>query len=142
MGNISNYEDILSMKHPTSQKHPRMPAADRAAQFSPFAALTGFGEAITESGRLTGRRTEPDEYEKEALDQKLALLAEKLRTTKEVEAVFLCFQEDERKEGGEYRSVKGIVKRVDDYYRLIRLVDGINLPIDDIVEITMKENAD
>lgn len=72
------YDDIIHLPHPVSEKHPRMPMLDRAAQFSPFAALTGYEEAIYETGRLTEEKTDLGEEEKAILDRKQRLLLEKL----------------------------------------------------------------
>ena len=78
------YDDILHLPHPTSKRHPRMPIADRAAQFSPFAALTGHGAAIEETARVTDRRIELDEDAKEQLDQTLQLLLERIDEQPEI----------------------------------------------------------
>ena len=89
------YDDIIDLPHPTSVRHPRMPMADRAAQFSPFAALVGHGAAIRETARLTDRKIELTEEEKAVLDDKLCLLLDTGG-----EAVFTYFLPDEKKDGG------------------------------------------
>lgn len=131
--NNRRYDDIISLPHHVSAKHPSMPAADRAAQFAPFAALTGFGAAITETGRLTDEKAELDEYEKAALNEKLSVIAERL--DEHPTAAITFFQPDEKKSGGAYVTVTGAVKKIDEYKRRVVLTDGKAIPIDDIMDI-------
>lgn len=128
------YDDIINLPHHTSQKHPRMPVSDRAAQFSPFAALTGHGDAIKESARLTDERIEPDEQSREVLDEKLRLLYENADNSNAVTVTY--FVPDERKTGGAYIAVTGCVKKIDTYSREIVMSDGIKIPIEDILDIS------
>lgn len=127
------YDDIIDLPHPTSTKHPRMPASDRAAQFSPFAALTGHEAAIRETARLTDRRVELDEDEKAELDVRLRVLADHLPERPEVRITY--FQADRRKEGGSYETAVGAVKKLDEVERAVVMTDGRRIPIDDIYEI-------
>ncbi len=129
----SAYDDIIHLPHHVSQTRPRMSAADRAAQFSPFAALTGYGAAVTEAGRLTDQRIELTESEKEALNERLLLLREQLAEQPEVTITY--FQPDEKKTGGAYVSATGPVKKIDEYERAVLLCGGEKVPIDDIAEI-------
>lgn len=124
------YDDIIDLPRPTSSKHPRMSLSDRAAQFSPFAALSGHEAAIRETARLTDRRIELDEDVKVELDRKLRLVAEHLAERPRVSITF--FEADVRKEGGSYRTVTGPIKRIDDVRRLVIMGDGWEIPIDDI----------
>lgn len=124
------YDDIIGLPHPTSAKHPRMPMADRAAQFSPFAALAGHGAAIQETARLTDQKIELTEDEKAVLDEKLRLLADTGG-----EAVFTYFLPDERKSGGAYVTVSGGLKKIDLLKHRIILTDGMVIPIGDILDI-------
>ena len=124
------YDDIIDLPHPTSAKHPRMPMADRAAQFSPFAALVGHGAAIQETARLTDRKIELTEEEKAVLDEKLCLLLDTGR-----EAVFTYFRPDERKDGGAYVTAEGSIKKLDLPGRRVILTCGIIIPVEDIIEI-------
>lgn len=126
-----NYEDIIHLPHPTSKRHPRMTMINRAAQFSPFAALTGYDDAVKETARLTTSRIELDEYEKAELDGRLQMLREDIGNDKEV--AFTYFVPDERKEGGSYVTVIGCVKKMDDYERQIILKDGRKIPFDEII---------
>lgn len=127
------YDDIINLPHATSAKHPRMDLIDRAAQFSPFAALTGYDAAIKETGRLTDRRIELDENEKAILNEKIQIIME--ANDEKVEVTFTFYQPDERKEGGAYVTVTGKVKKLDVYERAIILTDSTHIPIDDIYEI-------
>ena len=124
------YDDIINLPHPTSAKHPRMSMAARAAQFSPFAALVGHGAAIRETARLTDRKIELTEEEKEVLDEKLWLLND---TGKE--ALFTYFLPDGKKDGGAYVTAAGSIERLDPLERQIILTGGAVIPIEDILEI-------
>ena len=127
------YDDIIRLPHPDSPKHPRMPLYDRAAQFSPFAALTGHSAAIAETGRLTDRRVELDEYEMTRVDAELQCLQELLpgRPT----ASITHFVPDERKNGGSYQTVTGEVKRIDAVNGVIQMTDWQCIPIADVFSI-------
>ncbi|MDE6590290.1 MAG: YolD-like family protein [Oscillospiraceae bacterium] len=124
------YDDIIHLPHPTSARHPRMPMIDRAAQFTPFQALTGYGEAIQETARITGEKAELTEDEKAVLDEKLRHL-----TDTGAEAVFTYFQADAKKNGGAYTTVLGTIKNLDPLEGRLVLTDGTAIPIDDILEI-------
>ena len=127
------YDDLLHLPHHVSEKHPQMSVHDRAAQFSPFAALTGYEVAVQETARLTDRRIELDEGEKAAIDQRLTLVQERLPVPTEVTITY--FLPDKKKAGGAYVSVSGTVKRIDDYERMVILRNGTSIPIDDILHI-------
>ena len=123
---MKKYEDIIGLSRPVSKKHPPMSRENRAAQFAPFAALTGFEGAIKETARVTGEKIELDETQKTFLDEKLkVLLREK------TPALFTYFQKDEQKEGGAYITVSGIVKKTDAYTHKIGLEDGTGICADD-----------
>lgn len=125
------YEDIIHLSRPVSGRHARMSMIDRGAQFSPFAALVGYEAVIRETARLTEENTELDDGAKEMMNRKLAYLAQHPMVT----AVFLCFREDERKEGGSFVPVSGRVKKLDPYRRMVVLADGTELPVDSIRRI-------
>lgn len=131
---INSYEDIIHLEHPTCRHHQQMSAADRAAQFSPFAALSGFDGAIKETARLTTQRIELDVDARELLDEKLRIVREQLGSQREVEFTF--YQPDGLKAGGAYVSIRGIVKRIDEYEHVIILQDDIWIPIEEIVAIS------
>ncbi len=124
------YDDIINLPHPTSARHPRMSLADRAAIFSPFAALVGHGAAIEETARLTDQKIELTEEEKTLLDEKLRLLLETGRA-----GAFTWFLPDERKDGGAYVTIVGAVKKIDPLKGQVILTDRTAIPIEDILEI-------
>lgn len=131
------YDDIIHLPHPASARHPRMPMADRAAQFSPFAALSGHGAAIEETARLTDRKIELTEDEKNLLDEKLRLLLETGG-----EGVFTYYLPDERKDGGAYVTAEGAVKKVDPLEGRVVFANGTVIPIEDILEIEVQAPPD
>lgn len=130
---MKGYEDIINLPHHISPTRQQMPMSDRAAQFSPFAALTGYDAAIKETGRLTDERIELDVEALSALDMKYQLLMEALDEAPEVTITY--FQPDERKAGGKYLTATGAVKKVDDFERRITMQDGTKIPMDDILSI-------
>ena len=130
---IEPYDDIIRLPHHISAVRPQMPMTDRAAQFSPFAAITGLDDAIWETGRLTDERIEMDEDARNILNMKFLILLDHLDDRPEV--TFTCFQPDARKAGGAYIKVTGVVKKVDDGERKIVMQDGAKLPMDDIYDI-------
>lgn len=134
------YEDIVDLPHPVSKIHPPMALQDRAAQFSPFAALTGHEEAIQETARLTDIQIELDEDTKILLNEKLQVVQDRWKVAKEnaqpgVQVCLTYFLPDERKAGGEYVTRSGVVKKVDDFQRSILLEDGTIVPMWRIKEI-------
>lgn len=128
---MSNYDDIIELPHHVSKKHPQMSLYNRAAQFSPFAALTGYGDIIDETGRETSSRIELDEYEKENINN----LLEYLNDNKNVEATYTYFVKDNLKRGGEYLQVTSSIKRVDEINHELIMKDGNLIPIEDILQI-------
>lgn len=131
--NNHKYDDIIDLPHHVSATRPRMSMIDRAAQFSPFAALTGYDAAIKETGRLTDRRIELSEDERIVLDRKQQILLDHICDRPEVTITY--FVPDERKSGGAYVTVTGQVKKVDEFERLLILTDGTKIPLDDILDI-------
>ena len=127
------YDEIMGLPHHVSKTRPQMPMSDRAAQFAPFAALTGYDAAIKETGRLTDERIELDVEALSALDMKYQLLMEALDEAPEVTITY--FQPDERKAGGKYVSAVGAVKKIDDFERRIAMQDGAKIPMDDVLSI-------
>ena len=127
------YAGIMNLPHHVSPTRPQMPISDRAAQFSPFAALTGHSAAIAETGRLTDQRMELDEYEMARVDAELQRLQELLpgRPT----ASITYFVPDERKNGGSYQTVTGEVKRIDAVNGVIQMTDRQCIPIADVFSI-------
>lgn len=130
---INPYDDIINLPHHTSASRPHMSAHDRAAQFSPFAALTGYDAAITEAGRLTDKKVELDEYRKADLNERLCKIQDRMDEQPEVSITY--FQPDKKKSGGAYITVTGRVKKIDAYERTMIMQDDTKIPIDDIFEI-------
>lgn len=131
--NNHKYDDIIGLPHHVSATRPRMSMIDRAAQFSRFQALTGYGAAIQETGRLTDRKIELSEDERIVLDMKQQILLDNIRECPDVSITY--FIPDERKAGGSYVTVTGNVKKIDDYQRLLILTDRAQIPLDEIVDI-------
>ena len=127
------YDDIIHLPHHVSATHPHMAAIDRAAQFSPFAALTGYDAAIKETARLTDKRVELDESMKEALSNNLQMIADRLKEHPEIAITY--FQPDAKKNGGAYVTVINTVKKIDVYERIVIMTDGIVIPVDEIISI-------
>ena len=131
--NNDQYNDIIDLPHHVSATRPRMVMIDRAAQFSPFAALTGYDVAIKETGRLTERRIELSEDERTSLDRKQQFLIGRISAKPEISVTY--FVPDKRKDGGAYTTVTGEVKKVDDHLRLLIFQNGTKIPIDDIISM-------
>ena len=127
------YDDIIHLPHHVSALHPQMPLRDRAAQFSPFAALVGYEEAIDETARYTEARPELDESRKLVLDGRLQLLEERLAERPEI--TVLRFEPDGRKPGGALRELTGPALRLDRYARTLTLQGVPPIPIDDILDL-------
>jgi len=125
------YDDIIHLPHHVSKTHPHMPIADRAAQFSPFAALTGHHEAIKEAGRMTSQKISLDENAKSILDQKLQMILE--RPSQEITLTY--FLPDPQKDGGAYIDYTGVIKKADTQKRLLIMEDHTAIPIDDIIDL-------
>ena len=132
------YDDIIDLPHHVSTTRPHMSRLDRAAQFAPFAALTGYGAAIKETARLTDERAELGESELMELNAGIHMLMECIDEHPQVEITY--FKPDERKDGGAYLTVKSRAKRLNEYERFILLDDGMEIPFDDIYKIEFNEH--
>ena len=133
---MNNYDDIINLPHPEPKNHIRMSIESRSAQFAPFAALTGHNDAIKETERLTTKRIELSDNDKELINNKL-LLIDKLKCEKPL-ITFTYFIYDNKKNGGKYVNITGIVKRIDLINSIIYLTNNVNIPIEEILDI----NAD
>lgn len=140
-GNVKSdpYADIRNLPHHESKVHPRMPRANRAAQFMPFSALSGYEEAVQETARQTEPFRELDEDSRRRLDETLQIIQRHLGMHQEISVVIACFVPDKDKDGGSYQEYSGLVKRVDAYRRRILLQDGMALPVDHISDIRLEE---
>jgi hypothetical protein len=127
------YDDIINLPHHVSTTHPHMTAIDRAAQFSPFAALTGYDAAIKETARLNDERVKLDEYMKDALNDRLQIIADRIKEHPEIAITY--FQPDMKKNGGAYVTAISTAKKIDNYERVVVMTDGTAIPIDEIISI-------
>lgn len=132
---MSRYDDIIHLPHHVSEKRARMPLADRAAQFSPFAALTGYDGVIAEAGRLTQRFVDLDETAIGELDLELRRIAEHIQTQPLVTVTW--FVPDNTKDGGSYRTVTAQVKKLDTTERLLLFTDRTEVPFYQITELQL-----
>ena len=130
---MGNYDDIIDLPHHVSSTRPRMPMIDRAAQFQPFRALTGYEDAVRETARLTDRRKELTEEEKARLDAALQRLMDSISSRPQVSVTW--FQPDKRKAGGAYVTTTGRLKKIDDLEGVLILLGGERIVIEDILDI-------
>lgn len=130
------YDSIINLPHHVSSKHPPMPMGDRAAQFSPFAALTGHEAAVKETARLTESKVDLSEDAKGYLSEQLNLIQARLAEAPQVSITY--FVPDAKKAGGAYVTYTGIVKKIDEFERTVVMHDKTVVSIDDILEIEMQ----
>ena len=127
---IHNYDDIINMPRHISSKHPQMKIIDRAAQYAPFAALTGHKESIDEASRITDSKKELDENQKEILNNKLNYILLNLDKLFEIKITY--FQADLKKSGGKYITVLANIKKIDEYNKVLVLNNGMKIKLDDL----------
>jgi len=130
---MNSYDDIINLPHHVSTKRPQMSRIDRAAQFAPFAALTGHDEAIKETARLTDERIELDESTLSILNDKIQIILDNLDIAPEVTVTY--FKPDNKKFGGAYINHTGVVKRIDDFEKTVIFTDKVIIQIEDILDI-------
>lgn len=129
------YDDIINMPHHVSKTRARMPRRNRAAQFAPFAALTGYEDAIDESARLTDAKAELCEDEAEELNKKIKLLRARIASEPYCEITY--FVSDKHKSGGKYITFAGNVRFIEEVTRQIVFCGGMRIPLDDIIKISL-----
>lgn len=129
----NRYADIINLPHHVSKTSPQMSLIDRAAQFSPFAALTGYDDAVKETARLTDDKTELYEDTMELLSVKLRMIQERLPDCPQIQITY--FKPDARKAGGAYITKTGSVKKVDEYERFVVMQDETRISFEEIVSI-------
>ena len=127
------YDEIIDLPHHVSKTRPQMPMSDRAAQFSPFAALTGYDSAIKETGRLTDEKIELGEESLTALNARYQMLMDVLAEGPEVGITY--FKPDERKAGGAYVTITGAIRKIDDFEQIIIMQDGTRIPMGDVLSL-------
>jgi len=130
---ISIYEDIINLPHHVSPNRQPMSREERAAQFSPFAALTGYESAVQETARLTQSQRELDRDSRELLDMKQRLLNQFTEDHPEIKVIY--FRQDKRKAGGAYLEIQGRLKKIDPHQRLLLLMEGEAISLDNILDI-------
>ena len=135
---MGKYDDIMGLPHHQSDRRPHMSLQNRAAQFSPFAALTGYEAAIAEAGRLTEEFRELSEESRAVLDETLRILEEKKGERPEIGVRY--FQPDERKDGGAYREIKGLFRKVDAVKNALILEKAEDMP--ELLEIPLEYVTD
>lgn len=133
MNDDHKYDDIIYLPNPTSEKHPRMSLYDRAAQFSPFAALTGYEAAVKETARQTDEKQVLSDDAIAQLNERLNIIAENIGMKKAVSITY--FVPDAKKAGGTYITHTGIVKRIDAYEHKVILMDQTVIRIERISKI-------
>lgn len=133
MNTENRYDDIINLGHYCSPVRPRMSRLNRAVQFAPFAALTGYDAAVTETARLTDKRHELTEDEKIMLSEKISILSENIHVRPLVRLTY--FLPDSRKSGGSYEEIIGVVRRIDEGERKVIFTDGTRIDITDIYDI-------
>ena len=129
----NDYDDIINLPHHVSSTRPQMSMIDRAAQFSPFAALTGYDAAIKETGRLTDEKIELDEEALSNLNMKFQILFEKPDEQPDIAITY--FKPDETKSGGAYLTTTDKIKKIDEYERIITTANGTKIPMDDVISL-------
>ena len=130
---MGRYDDIIHLPHHRSNTHAHMPIGDRAAQFAPFAALTGYDGAVKETARRTEEKLEPDADMLAMLDEKLGEILRRLPERQKVRIT--CFRPDEKKAGGEYVTGDFVIKKIDTYAKNLVTEEGVLLPLEDIADI-------
>lgn len=130
---MNEYDDIINLPHHVSKVHPQMSMMNRAAQFAPFAALTGHAAAIEETARLTDEQHELADEDSETLNQKMAYLRENLHEHPTI--IITYFEPDKKKAGGAYKTIEGQLKNIDDYSQSIVLKSGEVIPLKSVLDI-------
>lgn len=131
-----NYDDIINLPHHVSKSHPQMSMMNRAAQFAPFAALTGHSAAIEETARLTDEQQELADEDSEILNQKMTYLRETINEHPTITITY--FEPDKKKAGGKYKSIEGQLQNIDDYGQAIVLKSGVSIPFVLILDIQIR----
>ena len=129
-----DFSDIINLPHHQSRRHPQMSMKERAAQFAPFAALTGYGSAISEVARLTEEQVPLGDDDNDRLNRLVTHIADRIPEQPSVTIVY--FKPDSRKQGGSYETITGRLKRIDDYEQQLVMLDGTAIPFENIMDIS------
>lgn len=133
MNDEHKYDDIINLEHHVSTKHSRMSLENRSAQFAPFSALTGYEEAVKEEARVTESRIDIDEEAKIEVNEKLNYIMKHL--DKNIIVSVTYFEKDKKKQGGNYKTIKGIIKKIDDSRKTIKMQTGEIIKIEELKKI-------
>ena len=133
MNDEHKYDDIINLEHHVSTKHSRMSLENRSAQFAPFSALTGYEEAVKEEARVTESRIDIDEEAKIEVNEKLNYIMKHL--DKNIIVSVTYFEKDKKKQGGSYKTIKGIIKKIDDTRKTIKMQTGEIIKIEELKKI-------
>lgn len=133
MNDEHKYDDLINLEHHVSTKHSRMSLENRSAQFAPFSALTGYEEAVTEEARITESRIDIDEEAKIEVNEKLNYIMKHL--DKNIIVSVTYFEKDKKKQGGSYKTIKGIIKKIDDFRKTIEMQTGEIIKIEELKKI-------
>lgn len=133
MNDEHKYDDIINLEHHVSTKHSKMSLENRSAQFAPFSALTGYEEAVTEEARITESRIDIDEEAKIEVNEKLNYIMKHL--DKNIIVSVTYFEKDKKKQGGSYKTIKGIIKKIDDFRKTIEMQTGEIIKIEELKKI-------
>ena len=133
MNDEHKYDDIINLEHHVSTKHSRMSLENRSAQFAPYSALTGYEEAVTEEARITESRIDIDEEAKIEVNEKLNYIMKHL--DKNIIVSVTYFEKDKKKQGGSYKTIKGIIKKIDDFRKTIEMQTGEIIKIEELKKI-------
>lgn len=134
---MSRYDDIINLPHHISKVHKPMSMESRASQFAPFAALSGYGDAVKETARLTDKEIVIDDCLKEMLNDKLQFLLVRIKS--KPYATFTYFIKDKNKDGGKYITISNKIKKIDLYNQYVIMIDNTKIPINDIINITFEQ---
>lgn len=130
---MGKYDNIINLSHHQSKSRPQMSLRDRAAQFAPFAALTGYDDLVVETARVTDEKIELSESQREVLDRKQAFIALHISEKPLIEVTY--FVADKKKSGGKYVAKQGNIKRIDEYTQTYLFTDGTVISVSDIIKI-------
>lgn len=133
MNDEHKYDDIINLEHHVSTKHSRMSLENRSAQFAPFSALTGYEEAVKEEARVTESRIDIDEEAKIEVNEKLNYIMKHL--DKNIIVSVTYFEKDKKKQGGSYKTIKGMIKKIDDSRKTIEMQTGEIIKIEELKKI-------
>ena len=134
---MNEYEDIINLPHHVSTKHMHMSMIDRAAQFAPYAALTGYGDEVKERARLTDDWIDMDSDVKAYLDETLRSIISKIDSRPEITVTF--FVKDDKKDGGKYTSMVGKLRRIDEVNGILIFENGKEIEISSILDLVENE---